>query len=774
MKQYLRFLSLGLFVFPLLLVLQPVRSAVLEWLAPVIIDSGHDPLIAPPSMSIVNGKPAMVYVVQGNGKYTLSYQQSLDIDGANWMPFEQRVAVHESTSRIYGSSLAEVNGRPAIIFNEEGVLKYVQAGDEEGATWEAPITLLSEWVGTAQLFVIDGAPTILYQTQTWDGFDTINLLWYLRAKNADGTNWNLPVNVVLDGTFSTPYSVTLVNGLPAVAYADGENLKYARAKNSGGGNWTNPVIVHTGETDYDSISLTSQALSHEGRPALGFTAGNDRWDPKRLYYVEAKNKNGTSWNKAEILVNAGGEERVDNVTLADMGEAPFICYRSSYLEIRCFASDNYDEPVSVPGGSSIVSLLRVNGNPAIGTTAYYDGIYFSRAFDTNGATWYGPYKLADRKTVGYPSALSEVEGLPAAGYYHDQSRNLLYSQSRDSAGVAWATPVVVDDEGDVGRYHSLAVVNGNPAFSYFGYLDYLNGHLKYVRALDPSGATWGEPVIVDSNGDVGRGNFLTVIDGRPAIGYYTRADKALKFVRAADTNGETWNDPAIIEGTENIDIYTPVYSFALVGGRMGVVYKVSDESELMYSQAQDADGQNWSAPVVVDAKAVGEYVSLQEINGRPAVVFLKYNDTEHYFQIYYSRADDADGSAWGNPILVEDMVNSPSYQLQVFLIQKGDKPLIVFRNNGLFVTQAEDEDGANWGESEPVLGGHEYFNNTMRSFATVIDGCPSISFHTYPDLAFTRMNCPDKPATPTPTTPPTPTATPEAPMQDAYIPVVIK
>ena len=376
--------------------------------------------------------------------------------------------------------------------------------------------------------------------------------------------------------------------------------------------------------------------------------------------------------------------------------------------------------------------------------------------------------------------------MPAVGYYHEQAGDLLYAQGQNAQGATWATPVVVDSGagGDVGRFHSLAVVNGNPAMSYY---DFSNWDLKYVRALDPSGATWGEPVVVDSNGDAGRGNFLTVIDGRPAIGYVSSSESVLKIVRAADANGAIWNNPKVIEEAGNANSF---YSFALIGGRMAVAFKSEYISELMYSWAKDVAGQNWSAPVVVSDSTYGEFMSLQEINGRPAVVFAQYNEMDNSQELWYSRSEDAGGSEWGDPVLIEDEISSSSWELQMFLIQKDNKPAVVFRNNGLYYVEAEDEAGASWGESEPALSGNDYFNNPMRSFAAVINGCPSASFHPYPDVAFTQMNCSGEPATPTPTatapatatptaTPTatataTPTVTPQPSEHDAFIPMVIR
>jgi hypothetical protein len=88
----------------------------------------------------------------------------------------------------------------------------------------------------------------------------------------------------------------------------------------------------------------------------------------------------------------------------------------------------------------------------------------------------------------------------------------------DASGTSWSTPITVDSSGVFpGSYSSLMVVNGNPAIAYY---ELFNGDLKYVRALDADGTSWGTPVTVDGTGDMGRYLSLAVIDGNPAISYY--------------------------------------------------------------------------------------------------------------------------------------------------------------------------------------------------------------------------------------------------------------
>ena len=123
--------------------------------------------------------------------------------------------------------------------------------------------------------------------------------------------------------------------------------------------------------------------------------------------------------------------------------------------------------------------------------------------------------------------------------------------------------VTVDPVGDAGHFASMAVVNGNPAVSY---LDNSNNVLKYVRANDADGTTWGTPVTIDSVGIIGR--------GRP----------------------RQWS----------------------IGTRRAPIRW--NNNDLKYVRALDADGTSWGTPVTVDLLgAPGQFVSLAGVNGHPAM-----------------------------------------------------------------------------------------------------------------------------------------------------------
>ena len=116
-----------------------------------------------------------------------------------------------------------------------------------------------------------------------------------------------------------------------------------------------------------------------------------------------------------------------------------------------------------------------------------------------------------------------VNGNPAISYYDYTNADLKYVRASDASGESWGTPRALGSAGWAGRYTSLAVVNGNPAISYLG--DY---YPTYVRAMDATGSSWETPQDV---GSVVAGTYacLVVVNGNPAISYWDWTNRDLKF-----------------------------------------------------------------------------------------------------------------------------------------------------------------------------------------------------------------------------------------------------
>ena len=291
------------------------------------------------------------------------------------------------------------------------------------------------------------------------------------------------------------------------------------------------------------------------------------------------------------------------------------------------------------------SQAIVNGNPAI---SYYDvtngDLKYVRASDASGTSWGTPVTLDIAGNVGRYSSLAVVDGNPAISYYDETNQDLKYVRATDASGTNWSTPVTLDSTGIVGRYNSLAIVAGNPAVSYYDQNDVWD--LKYVRANDASGTSWGTPVAASAGGFWGEWGSMAVINGNPAISFYDAGLQKLKFVRANDATGTSWAAAVSVNsnGTGGHDT-----SLAVVNGNPAISYwnNNNGDQNLTYVRANDANGTSWGTPVTLDSTGnVGQYTSLAIVAGYPAISYYDATNGD----LKYVQASDASGISWGVPL----------------------------------------------------------------------------------------------------------------------------
>jgi len=356
---------------------------------------------------------------------------------------------------LSATSLEIVNDKPAIgyyVGGSFGDLKYIQAGDVNGATWNTPVTIESE--GNTGMFpslaIVNGKPAISYNS------NTAGELRFVQASDVNGATWN--PSVIVDSTdFPGKYtSLAIVNGNPAISYHSDStsfDLRYVQASDVDGATWNTPVTVDSVD---DTGRYTSLAVVN-GKPAIGYldmTNGN-------LRYVQASDVDGATWNTPVTVDNIG--DSADDTT-------------------------------------RYISLAVINGKPAIG---YQDTVSqdlrYVQASDVDGATWNTPVTVDNigdsiSDTTGWYVSLTVANGKPAMGYYQFTGGDLKYVQANDVDGQSWANPVTVDSLKDTGSSASLKIVNGKPSISY---RDITNSELKYAQARDADGTEWTPGLFFD-------------------------------------------------------------------------------------------------------------------------------------------------------------------------------------------------------------------------------------------------------------------------------------
>lgn len=616
-----------------------------SWGTPVIVDAPGD-VGQWTSLEIVNGFPAISYYDVTNTN--LKYARALDTDGATWgAPITINPPGNVGTS----SSLEMVNGRPAISYydaiNQD--LLYIRATEADGTTlpWETPVTI--ESAGNTgvhgSLEVVAGNPAIAYYKATGTS------LKYVRATDTDGTGWGLPVTVTSGGTIGQNPSLAVVNGNPAISFHNTSafTLRYVRATSTDGSTWAGSITLDTASTGGNS----SLAVVN-GNPAISYKDSTNT----NLKYVRANDANGATaaaWGPRITIDSDGSVGSVPSLVIA--AGNPAVSYWDAgngnlkYIRASGANGTSWNAPFTIDVGSGgnvgqWTSLAVVNGKPAV---SYYDvteqNLRYVRALDASGTQWETPIIVDSVGNVGLlTTSLKVINGNPAISYYDGTNGNLKYVRATDADGTSWGIPVTIDSIGNVGQYTSLDVVDGNPAISYH---DTTLDDVKYVRATDINGTGWDTPLTLDSDGIVGAHTSLTIVSGNPAISYRDNTNLTLKYIRATDTTGAIWGKPLTITPTGNDGYYTPLL---IVNGKPAIGYYHTPDSSLRYVRATDADGTSWEPPLTIASSGiVGQYASLEIINGKPAISY--YDATNG--NLRYVRATDADGADWGSSFMID-------------------------------------------------------------------------------------------------------------------------
>jgi PKD repeat protein len=256
-----------------------------DWTQIVTVDS--DGMVgAYTSLAVVDGCPAISYLDGTNGD--LKYARATTSTGESASHWTQIVTVDSADSVGYYTSLAVVDGCPAISYRDatNHALKYARATTSAGGSasdWTQIVTVdSSDWVGYhTSLAVVDGCPAISYRD------DTNNDLKYARATTSTGesaSHWTQIVTVASAGSVGYCTSLAVVDGRPAISYMDmgNVNAKYARASTSTGGSasdWTEFVTVDSAGGSWTSLAVV------DGSPAISYL-DDPNLDLKYAYYYQ--------------------------------------------------------------------------------------------------------------------------------------------------------------------------------------------------------------------------------------------------------------------------------------------------------------------------------------------------------------------------------------------------------------------------------------------------------------------------------------------------------
>ncbi len=595
-----------------------------RWTTPVAIDEPADNGAYP---SLLVGKDHLAAAYYDTTHGDLRFVLTTSLEGTAWGKW---VTLDSAGDVGQHPCLLLVNDNPAICYLGSG-LKFIRATDAVGKGWGAPMMLDKEAgmgpATTPTMAIVNGSPAIAY-------YVTGSGLTYVRANDASGSSWGPRAKV--DTATGTGYfaSLAMINNHPAIAYYDAtlRGLKYVRAVDVNGTDWRSPRIIDDKEVgQYACLRYVG------GRPAISYWAAGAR---RNLRFVQADDSDGAKWG-TPVDVDAEGDVG-EWTSMASLGSRAVIAYYdSSNTALKCARQGWTLE--TVDGGSSggsFISIELVNTMPAV---SYYDAaagnLKYVRAKNTSGTLWDAPLLVDTNGDVGLYTSLKIVGGKPAIAHYDVANGDLKYVGALDANGTAWSAPLRLDTNGDVGRFGSLAVVNNNPAVAYY---DASNGDLKYIRSQS-GGLLWGVPVVVDAGDagqDVGQFASLAVVNGRPAIAYYDATRQELRFIRANDIDGVDWGSVQVVDvvKTEQSGGWFgqgtttggggKFATLLVIGGKPVIAYYQESYGDLRLVRANDAEGTAWSQPVTVDTGGgndVGRFAVLAEASGNPSITYWDYS-----------------------------------------------------------------------------------------------------------------------------------------------------
>jgi hypothetical protein len=342
---------------------------------------------------------------------------------------------------------------------------------------------------------------------------------------ADNPNYVPPswhvVTVDTEPTDAMAPSLAIVNGKPAISFSGltgSSAYFFVRANDANGTNWGTPLAVSPRGND----GASNQALAVvNGRPAVVCNA-----EGGRLVYVRADDADGASWGTPSNVDLGGFMPRLAVVDGKPACVYMYFSYELKFARAKDSDGLEWEAPVvAVPeAGAQTESFAVINGLPSISfSNRSYSELFFTRAVDVAGSTWIPPVSIGPGTGQ---SSLAEVDGRPAVAFRGAGSQYPpSFVRALDSRGDAWGAPQTFDN---LGGGICLAVVNGVPALSYF----VQNGQnmVRYVEAEDIDGDNWPAPVTVGTMYGWNRQTSMVTLDsGNPAFAYNEYSNFILKY-----------------------------------------------------------------------------------------------------------------------------------------------------------------------------------------------------------------------------------------------------
>jgi hypothetical protein len=344
-----------------------------------------------------------------------------------------------------------------------------------------------------------------------------------------------------------------------------------------------------------------------------------------------------------------------------------------------------------------------------------------------------------------------MNGVPAMTFTEGQV--LYYCAALDPRGEDWGEPTVIDDSTDAAFLTCTETIAGHPAVAYVASpgADY---ELRYRRALDPQGTSWGPIEYLEVGANLDRVS-LAIVHGHPAIAYGTdgggHADP--RYVRALDPQGTEWGEPVNCDGgaSDSLEVFSE-FSFRMSNlvvyrDRPGCIFRAGSfgEPELYYfCYSDDALGLVWpEAKLILETNDSGGNSAMQPLvlNRSFGPELAAFGMVDGELRLY--RRSNQPGNNWNLDGTLHSMPDGYGTQTVTVSIVQGNPAVLIQESaageSQLVYYRAIDEDGQSWPSTPDTLNflGEDDGANSWPALGE-LDGLPAI-FTTRSDGILTRF-----------------------------------
>ena len=259
------------------------------------------------------------------------------------------------------------------------------------------------------------------------------------------------------------------------------------------------------------------------------------------------------------------------------------------------------------------------------------------------------------------------------------------------------SPQVLETNRQIADPVSITALNG-PLSRRIGiaYGDSASDDLRFIVSADQSGDSWLPSYVIDANG----AEFVSLAQSVSQFNLAYYRDNDL-FFKASQNDGQSFNVSGTIDNTA--DDAGDFVSCAIVSGRPAVAYYNTSDTDLYYCRASNSSGTAWGAPQLVDSTgSVGQFCSLMVISNAPCIAYYRSDGAN----LQFVRAANADGSSWNAPLVVDSSADDVGKLASLNFISGA--PCIAYYNDtadSIRFVRAADTLGLSWGSSVQAATG---------------------------------------------------------------------